>query len=411
MKQSIIDHYRSLSYGLFIHMGLYSELAGFYKGKPTPFYSEWIRLSLDIPAEDYHQLTEKFRPDSFDAKDICRRAKQWGMKYVCFTSKHHDGFAMFDTKTDEFNSWHHLGRDFVAELAQACREEDLMFGLYYSQAQDWEHPGGLRAYQDPPPKDLYQKYLTEKALVQLEELLTNYGPIGYLWLDTPTGMPKEDGETIAQLIRRLQPDCLIGGRIGHGLGDVIITGDNRLPRLALDQAWELPATLNSSWGYCETDEDWRTPEEIIHQLSVVVSRGGNLLLNIGPDGQGRIPQGSLDTLNAVGKYLQDRQDAFYTNQMTPDYPYEQSDFLLTSAPHKLYIHLIRDPNRERVELYHLENKVKSARILGSNQAVDLFVGQDLEGHAYWRLTLPDAISQDIIEVSLVEEKVKISSLK
>lgn len=410
MNQAIIDHYRSLSYGLFIHMGLYSELGGSYQGQPTRFYSEWIRLSMDIPDEDYHQLTKRFRPDAFDATDICRRAKSWGMKYVCFTSKHHDGFAMFDTSTDDFNSKHHLGRDFVAELAEGCRREGLMFGLYYSQAQDWEHPGGLRAYQAPPPNELYQAYLKEKALVQLEELLTNYGPIGYLWLDTPTGMPKEDSETIARLIRQKQPDCLIGGRIGHGLGDVIITGDNRMPRLSLDKAWELPATLNSSWGYSLTDEDWRTPEEIIRQLALVVSRGGNLLLNIGPDGKGRIPQGSVVTLDAVGDYLKTYGQAFYTKQLTPDYPYEQTDFLLTGRPWRLYIYLLRKPEGSVIELYHLENQVVSAHDLATGEPVELYVGQDLEGNAYWRLDLKQADAYDIIEVRLVEEQVKISSL-
>ena len=408
MTSSTLTRYRQLSYGLFIHMGLYSLLGGIYQGQTAPFYSEWIRLTLNIPDEAYRALVNDYRPEAFKPAEICRQAKAWGMKYVCFTAKHHDGFAMFESRVDSFNSVHHLGRDFVRELAEACRAEGLLFGLYYSQAQDWDHPGGLRAYQTAPAPEQYQDYLHNKALPQLEELLTQYGPIDLLWLDTPTGMPKADCQTIARLIRRLQPDCLIGGRIGYGLGDIIITGDNRLPRLALDKAWELPATLNSSWGYRFGDENWRSPQDVIRQLTTVVSRGGNLLLNIGPDGAGNIPDGSLRTLNRVGEYLSDKQEAFYTAQATPDYPYEQSDFILTSAPGQLFIHLQRIPQNQRIELYHLENQVVSARLLGKNQPVEVYVGRDLEGYAYWRIDVSSLEPQDIIAVRLQEETVMVA---
>lgn len=407
---AITMHYRSLRYGLFIHFGLYSLLGGTYQGQTTPFYAEWIRHTLRIPDEDYRKLADEFRPDLFDAKEICRKAKAWGMKYVCFTAKHHDGYAMFDTKTDSFNSQYHVGRDFVAELTQAAKEQGLMFGLYYSQAQDWDHPGGISAYRDRPEEDLYQDYFQHKMLVQLEELLTNYGPIGYLWLDTPSGMSQADCLTIAQTIRQLQPDCLIGGRIGHNLGDVIITGDNRLPRLAVDKAWELPATLNSSWGYRSDDTNWRTAEDVLHQLTQVISRGGNLLLNVGPDGTGQIPPASLAVLDEVGEYLIGKEESFFSSMTLPDYPYEQSDFLMTAAPHTLYLHLLREPNQGILELYHVENQIVAVEVLGSDKQVDFFVGQDLEGHAYWRLTIPDANVRDILKVTLTEERVSISSI-
>lgn len=407
---AVIEHYRNLSYGLFIHMGLYSVLGGSYQGQPTPFYSEWIRHTLNIPAADYHKLIDQFQPDQFIACEIVSQAKAWGMTYLCFTAKHHDGFAMYDSQVDDFNSQKHLGRDFVAELAKACQDQGVMLCLYYSQAQDWEHPGGLRAYQDKPAEADYQDYLHNKALPQIRELLTNYGPIGLLWLDTPTGMSQADCLTIARLIRSLQPDCLIGGRIGHGLGDVMITGDNRMPRLALNKAWELPATLNHSWGFSKHDDNWRTADDVIQQLAAVISRGGNLLLNVGPDGQGRIPLESRRVLDQVGDYLASHGEAFYTSRTTPDYPYEQSDFWLTTTPGKLYIHVRQVPVGGRIELYHLENQVKSAQDLASHQPVDFYVGQDLEGHAYWRLTVPNAKVGDIIVVELFEPEVSISSI-
>ena len=332
------------------------------------------------------------------------------MRYICLTAKHHEGFALFDTQTDDFNSQQWLGRDLVRELAQAAHEHGLMLGLYYSQAQDWEHPGGLWAYRDAPSRLDFEEYLNEKALPQIEELLTQYGPVGLLWLDTPTGMSRTDSQRIADLIRRIQPDCLIGGRIGHQLGDVVITGDNRMPRLALDKAWELPATLNHSWGYSSVDQDWRSPEDVMRQLALVVSRGGNLLLNVGPDGRGQIPPASVQILDRVGEYLKTHGEAFYTERTTPDYPYEQSDFLLTTGPGKLYIHLLRPPRNGRVELYHVENQVLGAKMLGTGEPVDMLVTEDLEGHAYWRLNIPEADSFDIIAIDIAEDQVAISRL-
>lgn len=410
VKPSVIDRYRSLRYGLFIHFGLYSVLGGEYKGQVTPFYAEWIRHTLDIPDDEYRQLAKIFKPDHFDANKICQMAKKWGMKYIVFTAKHHDGFALFNTKTDDFNSHSKINRDFVEELSIACQEHDLMLGLYYSQAQDWDHPGGIKAYQKEPEKEFYQDYVEHKMMVQLAELLTNYGPIGYLWLDTPSGLSIDDSQLIKDLVKTLQPDCLIGGRIGFGLGDVIITGDNRMPRLTLDKPWEIPATLNTSWGYKANDTTWRNADDVIHQLIQVISRGGNLLLNIGPDGTGIIPPASERILDAVGDYIKGREEAFFSVMTPPDYPYEQAGFLLTASPFHLYIHLMQTPKNERIELYHLENTVISMNKLGDDLNIDYYVGKDLEGHSYWRINTSHLRGGDIIKVEIIEEKVQISSL-
>jgi alpha-L-fucosidase len=424
-QENVIDRalrvFKDAGFGLFIHFGLYSLLGGEYRGKETPFLAEWIRLSLDIPDDEYRQLTASFNPTAFDADRICELARVWGMKYICLTAKHHDGFALFDSSVDTFNSvaLSPSGRDFVREMSEACARHNLLFCVYYSQAQDWDHPGGLRAYQEAPPASLFTQYLEEKCLPQLRELLTQYGSLAMIWLDTPMSMTPAQCRQIKDLIRSLQPSCLISGRIGCGLGDYITTGDNMLPRSAQTKLWELPATLNSSWGYKRSDHDWRTAKDVIHQLTKVVSRGGNLLLNIGPDGTGAIPKSSIDVLNETGEFLQIYGDAFYGTSACPDYPYEQNDFYLTGKPRHVYIHLRRLPANRKLRLYHVENQPTFAKELSTGIELEIETTRDLEGHACWNLDLRAAESalnrslmrwgSAVIEVGIEEDTLQLSN--
>lgn len=423
-QHDIIDRalrvFKHAGYGLFIHFGLYSLLGGEYRGKETPFLAEWIRLSLDIPDDEYRQLAALFDPTDFDAGRICEFAQAWGMKYICLTAKHHDGFALFDSSADSFNSTalSPSKRDFVREMSEACAKHDLLFCVYYSQAQDWDHPGGLRAYRAAPPAPIFAQYLEEKCLPQLRELLTQYGPVAMIWLDTPISMTPAQCKQVKDLIRSRQPSCLISGRIGYGLGDYITTGDNMLPRSSRAILWELPATLNGSWGYKRKDQDWRTAPDIIRQLTKVIGRGGNLLLNIGPDGTGAIPQPSIDVLNETGAFLQVYGDAFYGTSACPDYPYEQGDFYLTCKCRRVYIHLRRFPANHRLRLYHVENKPTCARELSTGIKLEVVTMKDLEGHACWSLDLTAARSvltcslrrwgSAVIEVGIEENSLQLS---
>ncbi len=375
-------------------------LGGEYKGEITPFLAEWIRLTLNIPDDGYRALAKSFDPIDFDADRICELACSWGMTYVCLTAKHHDGFALFDSKVDSFNSVQQspCARDFVREMSEACAKHGLHFCLYYSQAQDWDHPGGLRAYRELPSPALFTQYLNEKCLPQIRELLTHYGPLTMIWLDTPISMTADECAQVKELIRSLQPTCLISGRIGCGLGDYITTGDNMLPRSAQSKLWELPATLNHSWGFKKSDHNWRTPHDIIRQLTQVVSRGGNLLLNIGPDGRGAVPEPSLEILDEVGAYLTQFGESIHGATACPDYPYEQNDFFLTGKPNRVFIHLRQYPANGRLWLYHVENEPIVAREMTSNRELEIAFTQDLEGHACWRIELNPA--HDTIEKSL-----------
>lgn len=386
-------------YGLFIHFGLYSMLGGEYKGQESQGIAEWIMNRLDIPREEYEQLAADFDPSMLDPQAICEAAKRWGMTYLCLTSKHHDGFALFDSKADPYNSVQASlsKRDFVREFAEACAEHDLVFCLYYSQAQDWHHPDGYSAYHDNAQKD-FERYFREKCLPQVDEILTQYGPIGMLWFDTPMEMTVEQSTELRDFVKERQPECIISGRIGNAIGDYLTTNDNMLPAQPIPQAWELPATLNSSWGYKKRDHDWRNPENVFREFVKVVSRGGNYLLNIGPRGDGSVPEPSLKILEQVGQMIDPVKEAIYGTRVTPPYVYEQNEFVLTCKPNKLYLFLLGSQGsgtdrseglsvRERgfLALHNIGNEVQDVTCLSHDIEVKFNDGMDLEGHSYWTL--------------------------
>lgn len=220
IKDTKMPWFKEGKFGLFIHWGLYSLLGGVYKGETTRGVAEWIMDTLQIPVSEYEKLAEEFNPVNFDADEIVRKAKEWGMKYVVFTSKHHEGFAMYDSKVSDYNvvKATPCHRDILKELQNACEKYDMKLGLYYSQAQDWHEPNGLAAGRDNSHKD-YQYYLDHKVKPQLKELLTNYGKIALIWFDTPLSTTKEQSRELFDTIKSIQPDCIVSGRIGNDLGE------------------------------------------------------------------------------------------------------------------------------------------------------------------------------------------------
>ncbi|HBF15135.1 MAG TPA: alpha-L-fucosidase, partial [Clostridiales bacterium] len=281
MKDST-TRFRDAKYGLFVHWGLYAIPGGEWQGEDIPCGSEWIMKNARIPLREYLRLAERFRPTSFDARALVRRAKAWGMRYVCVTAKHHDGFAMFDTAVSDRSVMHTpYGKDVIRQFADACEAEGMPFCVYYSQYQDWEDPNGFGNTWDYDPSGQdFRRYFYGKALPQVRELLTGYGRIGMIWFDTPYEMPRDLCRELRDTVKSCQPDCLINGRIGYGLGDYRQAADNSIPTFSSDAPWEVPATLNSSWGYMKRDGDFRSPESVIEQLVQVAGKGGNLLLNV-----------------------------------------------------------------------------------------------------------------------------------
>ncbi|MDA0350463.1 MAG: alpha-L-fucosidase [Verrucomicrobia bacterium] len=267
----IKDHqwYQESKFAMFIHWGLYSEAAGVWKGKNYFGISEWIMKRAKIPVRDYETLTKKFNPVEFDADSIAQLAVDAGMKYIVITSKHHDGFAMYHSKVSKFNivDATPFDRDPLKELAEACKRHGLKLGFYYSQSQDWHEKDAIGNTWDFKEDDKdFQKYLNEKALPQIEEILTGYGDIGLIFFDTPAGISREQVIKLKERVAQLQPNCLINSRIGQGLGDFATLGDSEIPDHIREGLWETPDTHNNTWAYSKLDINWKSDTEIIHRL-------------------------------------------------------------------------------------------------------------------------------------------------
>ncbi len=356
--------FREAKFGMFVHWGLYAIPAGIWKGKEVPGLGEWIMFRARIPVKEYAQLAKQFNPTRFNANEWVQIARSAGMRYFVITAKHHDGFAMYDSRVTDYDivDATPFGRDPMKELAEACRREGLRFCFYYSHVQDWHHPDavGNDWDYDPAKKD-FNRYMREKALPQVRELLTQYGPLGLIWFDTPRNIALEQAEAFRALVRSLQPDCLINGRIGHGLGDYREMGDNRIPEDVVEEDWEVPATINNTWGYKVTDHNWKPVERLLFNLVDIVSKGGNYLLNVGPTAEGVIPEPSVERLLAMGRWLSVNGEAIYGAGRSPFRPVSKFPWRCTTKPGRLYFTLFQWS--ETLEIPALQHRVVRASLL------------------------------------------------
>ena len=389
-RQKRLEWWREARFGMFIHWGIYSVPAGEWNGKPVNGLGEWIMNRGKIPVNEYEKFAGQFNPVKFNADEWVAVAKNAGMKYIVITSKHHDGFAMFGSNLSRYNivdatPFH---RDPLKELAAACQRAGLRLGFYYSQTQDWHEPDGVGNDWDFPDesKKNFQKYYDEKVLPQVRELLTGYGPIALIWFDTPRNITKEQSQQLADLVHKLQPDCLVSGRVGHGLGDYNSAGDNQISVGKVQREWETPVTLNATWGFKRNDSNWKSPQVLIRQLATVASRGGNYLLNVGPTSEGVIPQPSVERLSTVGRWMNVNGDSIYASSGDP-FPYELPWGVITTKPGKMYLHVFEWPGHELV-LYGLKSKVQRAYLLADpGKALEVKQQHD-EALESLRLTLP-----------------------
>lgn len=298
-------------FGMFIHFGLYSSLGGVYKGNAVDGYAEWIQSSADIPAEEYALLADAWNPKNFDADKIVRLAKKAGMKYLVITTKHHEGFCLWDSKYTDFDiaCTPAKGRDLIRELSEACKKHGIRFGTYYSII-DWHHPSqernakgkdawGRWAQITMKDKPAYIEYMKN----QIKELIENYDT-DIMWFDADwvDWWTLEDGKDLYQYIRGLKPSIIINNRVAKRNQFEKDFGTPEQEHHGSKQSffWEACYTMNESWGYKINDNQWKDADNIIQKLHEINAEGGNLLLNIGPDGQGNVPKASIKILKEVG---------------------------------------------------------------------------------------------------------------
>jgi len=385
-------------FGMFIHWGIYSVPAGVYNGKEIPGIGEWIMNKGKIPMAEYQKYAAQFNPVKFDADKFVSLAKQAGMKYIVITSKHHDGFAMFRSKASDFNVFDATPykRDIIKEMARACDKYEMKLGLYYSQAQDWNHPGGAAngGYWDPAQNGDMDQYIDKVAVPQMKEILTKYGPISILWFDTPTNMTPERAAKIHDVLK-LQPNIITNNRLGGGFNGDLETPEQYIPATGYPgQNWETCMTMNDTWGYKANDKNFKSTKTLIQNLIDIASKGGNYLLNVGPTAEGLIPDEEVTRLQQIGKWMAVNGNAIYGTYASP---FSYLNWGRATYDGKiLYLHVFKWPANGILNV-PLQNEVNKAYLLANKTAVK--VKPTADGI---RLTLPTTAPDSIASVIALE---------
>lgn len=368
--------WREARFGLFIHWGIYSVPAGIWKGRVTTRDSAHLMQRLKLPVADYAAVAREFNPDKFNADAWVRLAKRAGMRYVVFTAKHHDGFAMFDTKASNFDIVEStpFGRDVLKEIAEACAKHDMRLGIYYSHARDWHHPGGgdFRGHWDPTQEGEMSDYIRNVAAPQVRELLTNYGPVSILWWDTPDLMTPELAALITPALE-LQPSLIVNNRLGGGVPGDFYTPENVVPAAGMPGDWEACMTMNGSWGFRVNDNNWKPAPVLIRTLIDTASKGGNFLLNVGPNAAGEIPKPSVERLDALGAWMLRYSESIHG---TTGVPFKRLSWgRATRKDDRLYVHVFDWPQDGEL-IVPMREQPRQAFMLGEPGRTFSFAGTE-----------------------------------
>ncbi|MDO7137590.1 alpha-L-fucosidase [Algibacter lectus] len=316
-----MEWWQDARFGMFIHWGIYTVPAGFYNGEAQTNSAEWIMNKGKIPVAEYEKFADEFNPTKFNADEFVALAKQAGMKYMIITAKHHDGFSMFDSKATDYNivDATPFKRDILKELSIACQEQGLKFGFYYSQAQDWHHPGGLgNSWDKSFERVSSDEYVYEKALPEVKQLLTEYGPISNFWWDTPREMTKSVVDSLHHITTALQPWIITNDRLGDDYPGDHKTFERNGPRHQPEaKYWELCQPVSGSWGYRSDDDNFKSIPTLIHNLIDQSSKGGNYLLNVSPTREGILRIEAVERMKAIGAWMDANSEAIYGTQASP----------------------------------------------------------------------------------------------
>ncbi len=402
--QARMQWWKDAKYGMFIHWGLYSILGGEYNGEVTPKIAEWIQNTLKIPASEYKKLVEQFNPTKFNADEWAKTAKEAGMKYMIITSKHHDGFALFNSKVSEYDVMSTpFKRDIIKELKEACDKQGIKFGLYYSHAIDWDSPDAyigegklqerMNTVDFESSKMDRAKYLKEKSFPQLREILTNYGTIDIIWFDMGKGLDNEEIREFVKITKELQPNIIISSRIGDEIAptdinknfyfDFFTPSDNYFTGDHLAIPFEMAGTTNTSWGYRKDDHEWREPLFMLNSLIASASRNGNYLLNVGPMANGLMPEEPVKNLKKAGEWLKTNGESVYSTTPSP-FPWNYNWGYVTQKPNKIFLNIFNWPVSNQIDLNGIITKVDKIHALGSTKTVNFkqegrFLTIDLAG--------------------------------
>lgn len=386
-------------FGMFIHWGVYSTFGGEWKGvdygkEMGGASAEWIYLRAGIQKEEYEKAAHDFNPVNYDPAEWVKMAKDAGMKYIVLTSKHHDGFALFDTKASGWNIMKAsvYGKDIIKSYIEECHKQGMRVGLYYSHEKDWYH-------HEKVQKDtsaITEEYRTI-VKTHLEELLTNYGQIDLMWFDMGISQHKELNQLCYNVVRRLQPNCIISSRIGNNLGDYRNLRDRELAPPGTEGYVESIMTLRLNWGYDKNDSYWKSSEEVISMLSKCACRNSNFLLNIGPQPDGRFTQEEMIRLRNIGDWMELNSVAIYKTSGSP-FKGEYEWGSLTSKDDKAFLHLF-DWQGGTIQANGILNEVKKVYLLHNGRELNFKQNSD---NAELCLFVPDDISSEVLYVVVLE---------
>ena len=381
-----MEWFNDAKFGMFIHWGAYSVLKGSWQGKEMEFYAEWIQAKADIPKEQYVKVAERFNPEQFDADAWAKAAYEAGMKYMVITTKHHEGFCLWDSQYTKYDIKDTAGidRDLLGELSAACKKYGLKFGTYYSTI-DWHHDSqkpveGAKGHWNkwakiemisPQKKKEYVQYMKN----QLQELVDRYDT-QIFWFDGDWNdfWTMEDGEDLYRFLRKIQPNAIINNRVAkrkefkYDFG----TPENQTPGEKLDYYWEACWTINHSWGYKAHDKKWKSSQVLIQKLIDINSKGGNLLLNVGPTPEGTFPDGCIDRLAQMGQWTKMHGDVLYGTEYAP--VKRPSWGRVLKKGNSLFLHVFDWPQNQQLKIEGLAGTLQKAYVFKqANEALQFEV--------------------------------------